>query len=157
MSANGFFEALGLEHHIDEYGNIIAQTVDSRTVLFPMGQNQVFVDGLAFPSHAPQIIGNDIFIPIRYTAELLGNIELFWHDETRTLFVNQTNAVDTLIDLQQTELPLVAQQEELPQFKGHTFRNGLLAIFATGIIGSVAIAYVRVFKNSFLRKWSIRQ
>jgi hypothetical protein len=117
----------------------------------------VFVDGLAFPSYVPKIIGNEIFIPIRHTAEVFGNIELFWHDETRTLFVNQTHAFDTLIDLHQTESPLITRQAEFSQFKLHMFINGMLAIFATGLIGSAGVAFVRVAKNSFLRKRSVKQ
>ena len=157
VSAADFFRALRLQYYIDDYGNILVKTLDGRDILFLPGQDQIFTDGAFIPSYAPQLVEGEIFITIRYAAEALGNIEIRWDDETRTVYadqITQHSAVrsleDRIVAVRNGDAPPprepAYEEPQQFQFRGRMFLNRLLVILAAGILGSVCIASVRVIK-----------
>ena len=87
VQAAPFFEALGVSHYTEENGNIFVSTSDGREMLFLAGQDLIFSDGHFYESFMPQYVEDEIFIPIRYAANVLGISDITWHGDTNTLFI----------------------------------------------------------------------
>ena len=87
-AASPFFAALGVSYFIEENGNILVSQEEGREVLFLSGQDLIFAEGRFYESFAPRYVGDEIFVPIRFALDVLGNFDIVWHGETNTILIS---------------------------------------------------------------------
>jgi len=87
VPAREFLVAMRVIYFREQYGNILVRTAHGRTVLFMAGQDLIFVDNDLIESVTPQIVGDDVFIPIRHAMYALGFGRMRWCGDSGTVFV----------------------------------------------------------------------
>ena len=152
-----FFDALGVSHFIEENGNILVTTDEGREILFLAGQDLIFTGGRFYESFAPRTVGDDIFVPVRFTLDMLGNYETVWHGESNTLFINSA-----YYDFdEEAALEMVVVYDVFddvyvnPVFDARFFSTWSIVIFAGGAVGCLLAASARhlvFFVVGFVKK-----
>ena len=146
VQAGPFFETLGVRHYTLENGNIFVSTNDGRDILFLAGQDLIFSNGSFYESFVPQYVGDEVFIPIRHTANILG-LNLTWHGETNTIFLS--TVADEQMELAM-ELSAFAQEVHSEAnnpvvFNERFFIAWMVVILVGGAISCFIVATAKYF------------
>ena len=145
VQAAPFFEALGVRHYTEENGNIFVSTNDGREILFLAGQDLIFADGNFYESFMPQYVEDEIFIPVRYAAGILGLTDLIWHGDTNTLLISTVASGSTEIavaaDVFVQDAPV--ETNNPVTFNEMFFVTWMTVIFVGGALSCYVAAYAK--------------
>ena len=141
-------DAMGVKYHQEENGNILIGTNNGSQVLLLAGQDLIYAENRFIPSFSPQLVGDEIFVPLRYVADVLG-FENSWEGETRTVHLTLPGGEYVYY------IPQVFADEELtllgaigsriPFLTGRSFGIRNLWLVSGGIIGIAGIVFAYGF------------
>ena len=142
VQAAPFFEALGVSHYEEENGNIHVITNDGKEILFLAGQNLIFSNGNFYESFMPQYVEDEIFIPVRYAANILGLNVLAWIGETNTLVLSTTadESLEATIELIAAAQDVPGQSNGQAHFNERFFVTWMVVILLGGAISCFVAA-----------------
>ena len=152
-SAVPFIEAMGAGHYVERNGNIFIRAACGREVLILAGQDLIFTGRYFLPSASPQMIYDEIFIPIRPVAEALG-FAVSWEGSTRSIIVSHSAVHGESEYARRTEAgaTVVAEpatfiepghHEQAPS-ENRMIIVWMFAVFGVGVLGSIIIAQLKI-------------
>jgi len=138
-------DAMEIEYHHETNGNILIGTNNGSQVLLLAGQDLIYTDNKFIPSFSPQMVEDEIFVPIRYVADVLG-YEIHWHGPTRTVYISSFRNTEYVMPYIEEGLSLLGSiGSRIPFLTGRSFGIRDLWLVTGAVVGFAGLVFMYGF------------